>query len=159
MFNEKDLLVRLQNGETMDDIAKDLSAALNAANKEYEIQKEKQKREEEEMWHKKEEEVQKKIDLANIMDDFMDWAQIYGECPLIVKYLKHMSAEEMLEAIPVVEKAVKVREDMENWLASFKESAEKVSRPAIKATPAMKAIDKTTDTDDILESFMKIMGW
>ena len=43
MFNEKDLLVRLQNGETMDDIAKELTAALNAANKEYEIQKEKQK--------------------------------------------------------------------------------------------------------------------
>ena len=157
MFNEKDLLVRLQNGETMDDIAKELTAALNAANKEYEIQKEKQKREEEEMWRKKEEEVQKKIDLESIIDDFIDWAQIYGECPLIVKYLKHMSGEEMLEAIPVVEKAVKVREDMENWLASFKESAEKVSRPAIKATPAMKAIDKKAD--DILETFMKNMGW
>ena len=151
MFNEKDLLVRLQNGETMDDIAKDLSAALNAANKEYEIQKEKQKREEEEMWHKKEEEVQKKIDLANIMDDFMDWAQIYGECPLIVKYLKHMSAEEMLEAIPVVEKAVKVREDMENWLASFTVPAAKVARSS------KKDIDKKAD--DILETFMKSMGW
>ena len=151
MFNEKDLLVRLQNGETMDDIAKDLSAALNAANKEYEIQKEKQKREEEEMWHKKEEEVQKKIDLANIMDDFMDWAQIYGECPLIVKYLKHMSAEEMLEAIPVVEKAVKVREDMENWLASFTVPAAKVARSP------KKDVDKKAD--DILETFMKTMGW
>lgn len=158
MFNEKDLLVRLQNGETMDDIAKELTAALNAANKEYEIQKEKQKREEEEMWRKKEAEVQKKIDLESIMDDFIDWAQIYGECPVIVKYLKRMSAEEMLEALPVVEKAVKVREDMENWLASFKESAEKVAtRPAIKATPAMKAIDKKAD--DILETFMKSMGW
>ena len=151
MFNEKDLLARLQNGETMDDIAKELTAALNAANKEYEIQKEKQKREEEEMWRKKEEEVQKKIDLANIMDDFMDWAQIYGECPLIVKYLKQMSAEEMLEAIPVVEKAVKVREDMENWLASFTVPAAKVAKPAVKA------VDKTTD--DIIESFMKSMGW
>ena len=151
MFNEKDLLARLQNGETMDDIAKELTAALNAANKEYEIQKEKQKREEEEMWRKKEEEVQKKIDLANIMDDFMDWAQIYGECPLIVKYLKHMSAEEMLEAIPVVEKAVKVREDMENWLASFTVPAAKVARSS------KKDIDKKAD--DILETFMKTMGW
>ena len=151
MFNEKDLLVRLQNGETMDDIAKELTAALNAANKEYEIQKEKQKREEEEMWRKKEEEVQKKIDLANIMDDFMDWAQIYGECPVIVKYLKHMSAEEMLEAIPVVEKAVKVREDMENWLASFTVPAAKVARSS------KKDIDKKAD--DILETFMKSMGW
>ena len=155
MFDEKDLLARLQNGETMDDIAKELTAALNAANKEYEIQKEKQKREEEEMWRKKEEEVQKKIDLANIMDDFMDWAQIYGECPLIVKELKHMSAEEMLEAIPVVENAVKVRKDMEKWLASFKESAEKVARPAMKtaAKPAYKS------TNDILDSFLKSMGW
>ena len=151
MFNEKDLLARLQNGETMDDIAKELTAALNAANKEYEIQKEKQKREEEEMWRKKEEEVQKKIDLANIMDDFMDWAQIYGECPVIVKYLKHMSAEEMLEAIPVVEKAVKVREDMENWLASFTVPAAKVARSS------KKDIDKKAD--DILETFMKTMGW
>ena len=151
MFNEKDLLARLQNGETMDDIAKELTAALNAANKEYEIQKEKQKREEEEMWRKKEEEVQKKIDLANIMDDFMDWAQIYGECPVIVKYLKHMSAEEMLEAIPVVEKAVKVREDMEHWLASFTVPAAKVARSTKKDT------DKKAD--DILETFMKSMGW
>ena len=158
MFNEKDLLARLQNGETMDDIAKELTAALNAANKEYEIQKEKQKREEEEMWRKKEAEVQKKIDLESIIDDFIDWAQIYGECPLIVKYLKDMSAEEMLEALPVVEKAVKVREDMEKWVASFKESAEKVAaRPAIKATPAMKAVDKSAD--DLLESFLKSVGW
>ena len=158
MFNEKDLLARLQNGETMDDIAKELTAALNAANKEYEIQKEKQKREEEEMWRKKEAEVQKKIDLESIIDDFIDWAQIYGECPLIVKYLKDMSAEEMLEALPVVEKAVKVREDMEKWVASFKESAEKVAtRPVIKTTPAVKASDKSAD--DLLESFLKSVGW
>lgn len=151
MFDEKDLLARLQNGETMDDIAKELTAALNAANKEYEIQKEKQKREEEEMWRKKEQEVQKKIDLESIIDDFIDWAQIYGECPLIVKELKEMSAEEMLEAIPVVEKAVKVRKDMENWFATFK-------MPDVKVTkPATKAVDKTTD--DLLESFLKNMGW
>ena len=151
MFNEKDLLARLQNGETMDDIAKDLSAALNAANKEYEIQKEKQKREEEEMWRKKEEEVQKKIDLESIINDFVDWAQIYDECPLIVKYLKTMSGEEMLEAIPVVEKAVKVREDMDKWLASFTVPAAKVARST------KKDIDKKAG--DILETFMKTMGW
>ena len=151
MFNEKDLLARLQNGETMDDIAKELTAALNAANKEYEIQKEKQKREEEEMWRKKEEEVQKKIDLESIIDDFVDWAHIYGECPLIVKYLKSMSAEEMLEAIPVVEKAVKVRKDMDNWLASITVPAAKVARST------KKDIDKKAD--DILETFMKTMGW
>ena len=151
MFNEKDLLTRLQNGETMDDIAKELNAALNAANKEYEIQKEKQKREEEEMWRKKEEEVQKKIDLESIIDDFIDWAQIYDECPRIVKYLKDMSAEEMLEAIPVVENAVKVREDMEKWLASFTVPAAKVAR-STKKYP-------NTKVDDILDSFMKSMGW
>lgn len=159
MFDEKDLLARLQNGETMDDIAKDLSAALNAANKEYEIQKEKQKKEEEEMWRKKEQEVQKKIDLESIIDDFIDWAQIYDECPLIVKELKTMSGEEMLEAIPVVEKAVKVRKDMEQWLATSP-VAKLTAKPAAKTTKiAAKPIDKTTDTDDILESFMKIMGW
>ena len=151
MFDEKDLLARLQNGETMDDIAKELTAALNAANKEYEIQKEKQKREEEEMWRKKEQEVQKKIDLENIIDDFIDWAQIYDECPLIVKELKTMSGEEMLEAIPVVEKAVKVRKDMENWFATFK-------MPDVKATkPAAKAANKSAD--DIVETFLKNMGW
>ena len=163
MFDEKDLLARLQNGETMDDIAKELTAALNAANKEYEIQKEKQKREEEEMWRKKEAEVQKKIDLESIIDDFVDWAQIYGECPLIVKYLKDMSAEEMLEALPVVEKAVKVREDMERWLAEdlkshlaiFKAPAEKELKPAMKT--AAKPADKSAD--DILEAFLKSVNW
>lgn len=152
MFNEKDLLARLQNGETMDDIAKELTAALNAANKEYEIQKEKQKKEEEEMWRKKEQEIQKKIDLENVMDDFIDWAQIYCECPVIVKYLKRMSAEEMLEAIPVVEKAVKMREDMENWLASLKVPAEKVAKPAVKKT-----VDESAD--DLLGEFLKSVGW
>lgn len=147
MFDEKDLLARLQNGETMDDIAKELTAALNAANKEYEIQKEKQKKEEEEMWRKKEQEVQKKIDLESIIDDFIDWAQIYDECPLAVKHLKTMSAEDMLEIIPIVEKAVKAREDMEKWLVSFKAPAAKVATPAVKTT------------DDLLGEFLKNMGW
>ena len=86
-----------------------------------------------------------------IIDDFIDWAQIYDECPLIVKELKERSGEEMLEAIPVVEKAVKVRKDMENWFATFKMPDVKVTKPAAK--PANKT------TDDLLESFLKNMGW
>ena len=145
MIESKDILAMLESGVSLDNIADEFTKKLNEAKSEYE----KKKAELEEMRLKREQEVQKKIDLESIMDDFIDWAQIYGECPLIVKYLKAMTAEEMLEAIPMVEEAVKVRENMETLLASFNK--------APVAKPAVKAIDKTAD--DILKTFVQTMGW
>ena len=42
MFDENEILVRLQNGESVDDIKNDFTEAINNANKEYWIQKEKE---------------------------------------------------------------------------------------------------------------------
>lgn len=149
MIESKDILAMLESGVSLDSIADEFTKKLNEAKSEYE----KKKAELEEMRLKKEQEVQKKIDLESIMDDFIDWAQIYDECPLTVKYLKTMTAEEMLEAIPMIEEAVKVRENMETLLASLNKV------PVVKTTakPAAKAIDKTAD--DILKTFVQTMGW
>ena len=44
MFNEKDILARLQNGEDAQKIADEMAAILNAANKTYTDQKEAEKK-------------------------------------------------------------------------------------------------------------------
>ena len=93
MFNEKDIFARLQNGENIETIANELTAALNEANKKYmEIQK-------------KEEEAKKNAakaaDLQAILNALYDWTvKYYAETE---GKFNRLSAEEVLEIVDEVE--------------------------------------------------------
>ena len=93
MFNEKDIFARLQNGENIETIANELTAALNEANKKYmEIQKQ-------------EEEAKrtaaKAADLQAILNALYDWTvKYYAETE---GKFNRLSAEEVLEIVDEVE--------------------------------------------------------
>ena len=129
MFNEKDILARLQNGEDAQKIADEMAAALNAANKAYADQKAEEA--------KKATELQKKADLQDILDQVTLWfAQYYG-------IEESLSADEVLELIDEVQGYVNALGDLGKLFAV---------KPKVKVV-------KTQNPDDTLNAFLNKMGW
>ena len=144
MFNEKDIIERLRNNEKIEDIANELTNALNAANAEYERQKAeeqaaKAKKElEEKMAYMKEKELQ------DILKFFNDWLINYYDLP------EGDPVElEAAEIIKVIDEAVNVLRtiqvlDLTNIFTpkEKKESEKKVATP-----------------EEVIENFLKNVGW
>lgn len=137
MFNEKDILARLQNGEDAQKIADEMAAMINKANKMYADQKAKEEeaRKAEEL--KKAAELQKKADLQDILDQITLWfAQYYG-------IEESLSADEVLELIDEVQGYVNALGDLGKLFAV---------KPKVKVV-------KTQNPDDTLNAFLNKMGW
>ena len=137
MFNEKDILARLQAGEDVQKIADEMAAIINAANKTYTDQKAKEEeaRKAEEL--KKATELQKKADLQDILDQVTLWfAQYYG-------IEESLSADEILTLIDEVQTYVNAFGDLGKMFA---------------VKPKVKVI-KTQKPDDTLNAFLNKMGW
>ncbi len=148
MFNEKDIIERLRNNEKIEDIANELTNALNAANAEYERQKEEEKAAkakkelEEKMAYMKEKELQ------DILELFNDWMANYYDLP--------KGAPEELEAaeiIKVIDEAVNVFRTIQvldlTDIFGVKEKKE----------PEKKLEKKPVNADEAIEKFLKSMGW
>ena len=132
MFNENEILARLQNGEDIQKIANEFADMLNQANKTYADQKAKEEeaRKAEEL--KKAKELQKTADLQDILDQFSLWfAQYYG----IEETLK---ADDIMVLIDEVQGAMKLLEGL---------------------TQPVKKVTKTQSPDDTLNAFLNKMGW
>lgn len=132
MFNENEILARLQNGEDIQKIANEFADMLNQANKTYADQKAKEEeaRKAEEL--KKAQELQKRADLQDILDQFTLWfAQYYG-------IEETLSADDIMVLIDEVQGAMKLLENL--------------------AQP-VKKVAKTSNPDDVLNTFLKSMGW
>lgn len=137
MFNEKDILARLQNGEDAQTIANEMADMINKANKMYadELAKaEEAKRAEEK---KKALQKQKKADLQDILDQFTLWfAQYYG-------------IEETLSADQVME-----------WADSIQDTLHLLGNlDKMIAKPKVKVAKKSNNPDETLDAFLKQMGW
>ena len=143
MFNEKDIIERLRNNEKIEDIANELTNALNAANAEYE----RQKKEEEAAKAKKELEEKraymKEKELQGILELFNDWMADYYDLP------KGDPVElEAAEIIKVIDEAVNVLRavqvlDLTNiFTPKEKEPEKKVATP-----------------EEVIEKFLKSTGW
>jgi hypothetical protein len=139
MFNEAEILARLQKGENIQKIADEMAASLNKVNKIYadEVAKaEEAKRAEEK---KKALELQKTADLQDILDQFAAWFQEYY----------NIDAGDELKADSVMEIIDGVQEYMEA-LKGLKMVIDK--KPAVKVT-------KKASADDTINQFLKNMGW
>ena len=77
MFTEKDILTRLQNGESVEAIANEVAELLNKANSTYEAEVEAQKAKEAELKAQKENEKAKIDDMQDIIDLIAVWANKY----------------------------------------------------------------------------------
>ena len=138
MFTEKDILARLQNGEDVQKIADEMAAIINAANKTYADQKAAEEA------AKKQNEVQKREDLQEILDLFMDWMNAhYG-----IGTKGDITADQVIELIESLQEYVEAIKDLEAIFGV--KNAPKVVKKSAK--PAANA-------DETINQFLKNMGW
>ena len=139
MFNEAEILTRLQNGEDIQKIADEMAASLNKVNKIYadELAKaEEAKRAEEQ---KQAIQKQKVADLQSILDEFAAWFQEYYG----IDAGDELKAESIMELI----------DEVQVWTDALKNlGAVSVKKPAVKVV-------KKASADDTINQFLKSMGW
>ena len=134
MFTEKDILARLQNGEDVQKIADEMTAIINAANKTDADQKAAEEA------AKKQNEIQKKEDLQEILDLFGDWLNAhYG-----IGTKGDITADQVIELIESLQEYIEAIKDLEAVFG--------VKKPA-------KKVVKTKSADETIDQFLKQMGW
>ena len=137
MFDEKTILARLQNGEDAQKIADEMAAALNQANKAYADQKAAEEA------AKKQNEVQKKEDLQEILDMFADWFKIYYG----IETKGELEADAVLELIDSIKEYVEALKGLETMFS-------------MKNTPKIiKSNTKPKSADEQISDFLNKMGW
>ena len=144
MFNEAEILARLQNGEDIQKIADEMAASLNKVNKVYTdsvAKAEEAKRAEEEK--KKALNLQKTADLQNILDQFAAWLQEYYN----INAGDELKADSLMELIDGVQEYVDALKGLEMAIGK---------KPAVKV---IKSNTKPANADDTINQFLKNMGW
>lgn len=136
MFDEKTILARLQNGEDAQKIADEMAAALNQANKAYADQKAAEEA------AKKQNEVQKKEDLQEILDMFADWFKTYYG----IEAKAELEADAVLELIDSLKEYIEALKSLES-VFGVKKSAVKVNKI------------KPKSADEQISDFLNKMGW
>lgn len=138
MFDEKTILARLQNGEDAQKIADEMAAMINAANKTYTDQKAAEEA------AKKQNEVQKKEDLQEILDMFADWFKTYYS----IETKGELEADAVLELIDSIKEYVEALKGLETMFG--------VKKPAAKV---IKSNTKPKSADEQISDFLNKMGW
>ena len=141
MFDEKVILTRLQNGESVEDIAKELTDVLNKANHKYEDSK----RAAEEAKQKRE--LAKKSELKVLAQMASKW---YNDYIATSEEEKAAFGEALQEA------------DIEEVIGLF-EGIHEIIVPLLSVIdpPVQKKKEKKVqkNTDDVINTFLKNMGW
>ena len=141
MFDEKTILARLQNGEDAQAIANEMAAAINAANRAYQEEK---RAEEAAKAAAAQAEVQKKEELQEIINLFMEWLEtFYG-----IKANEEVTADSVIELIDSLKEYVDALKSFESMLGAKK--------PAVKV---IKSNTKPANADETINQFLKQMGW
>lgn len=141
MFDEKVILTRLQNGESVEDIAKELTDVLNKANHKYEDTK----RAAEEAKRKRE--ASKRSELKALAQMAGKW---YNDYIATSEEEKVAFGEALQEA------------DIEEVIGLF-EGIHEIIVPLLSVIdpPVQKKKEKKVqkNTDDVINTFLKNMGW
>ena len=152
MFTEKDILTRLQNGESVEAIANEVAELLNKANSTYEAEVEAQKAKEAELKAQKENEKAKIDDMQDIIDLIAVWAnKYYG---VEAEVFDTISAEEIIGLIDECKAYLK---SLDNLVKSFDISNPFACQKA--KTPKKPAATMVIDADKKLADFISKMGW
>ena len=140
MFDEKVILTRLQNGESVEDIANEMANLINKVNKTYADQKAAEEA------AKAKAETQKKEDLQEILDMFTDWFNAYYDIEVDGK----LEADAVLELIDSIKEYIEALNDLESIFG--------IKKSAVKATKS-NAKSKFKSSDEKINDFLKQMGW
>ena len=148
MFDEKTILARLQNGEDAQAIANEMAAMINAANKAYTDQK---AAEEAAKAAAAKAEVQKKEDLQEILDLFVEWfGTHYGIDTEEIK--SELKADQVIELVDSLKEYMEAIKGLESML--------KVKKPAVPVgTKVIKSNTKPANADETINAFLNKMGW
>lgn len=154
MFNEKDILARLQAGEDVQTIANEMTDAINAANATYlaekKVEEEKKAAEEAAIAKAKEKKAHKTEGLTAIIQLLCEWlVENYsdeGEDPEAIKEaIAALNVEELVDSIDEFISCI-------NTLNKFTKQIDPTEKKVIKK--------KTTiDTDKVFNDLFKMMGW
>ena len=146
MFNEKDILARLQNGEDAQTIADEFAKLLNNANKTYtdEVKKAEAEAKAKQIQQDKEDE------LADILEELKDWMRRYysKHDKIILESFDGNSTKDVIATIDGIFELIDL------GFASLV----KIQNPVAKKTVA-KVDRKAKPADDIINDFLKSMGW
>ena len=140
MFDEKVSLTRLQNGESVEDIANEMANLINKVNKTYADQKAAEEA------AKAKAETQKKEDLQEILDMFTDWFNAYYD----IEVDGRLEADAVLELIDSIKEYIEALNDLESIFG--------IKKSAVKATKS-NAKSKFKSSDEKISDFLKQMGW
>ena len=140
MFDEKVILTRLQNGESVEDIANEMANLINKVNKTYADQKAAEE------VAKAKAETQKKEDLQKILDMFIDWFNAYYD----IEVDGRLEADDVLELIDSIKEYIEALNDLESIF--------NIKKSAVKATKS-NAKSKSKSSDEKINDFLKQMGW
>ena len=148
MFNKETVLARLQNGEDVTKIANEITNIINEANRTYLDQKAAEEAEKKAKAEAKAQAIakEKEEDLAEILNLFADWAEIYYKVSK-EDFMKSLNAHDIIELIDSLQKCIDIFDfsGLEDGKAKFK----------IKRKMPIEDIT----LDDALDSFLKRMGW
>lgn len=144
MFDKSEILARLQNGDSMDEIAKEMSDALNAASAEYEEAK---------LADAEATRVMdaKRVAVDMILDGLCDYLVAVGDEELLEE-LKDIDTDEVIEALDsIVEftKSIGALKGLEFPLAKTQKDCGK-GKPKV----SVKMVDPA-NADMIIKSFLK----
>ena len=141
MFDEKEILTRLQNGEDVQTIANEMANLINKVNKTYTDQKAAEEA------AKAKTEVQKVEKLQYILDRFIDWFGTYYNVD--IEFIKNeLDADSVIELIDSIKEYIEALKDLESMFD--------IKKPAVKAT---KSNTKSKSSDEKINDFLKKMGW
>ena len=143
MFNKADILARLQDGDTVDQIADELTSAINAAQAEYKELQEQEKIQQEADKEAARVKDAKRQAVFGIIDCLCDYAVAAGGYEDFLDELRSVDVDKIIEAIDSILSMVKLLGALENL--EFKRTA----------APAQIKRDAVFNADDILKDFLK----
>ena len=146
MFNEKDILARLQNGEDAQFIADEFAKLLNSANKTY---AEEQKKAEAEA-RAKQIQQEKEKELAIILEDLECWMRCYypKHDKIIAQSFDENSTKDVIASIDAI-----------FGLIDFDFATLFTAKSPVAKKTAENAGRVTKSADDVINDFLKSVGW
>ena len=150
MFDKSEILARLQNGDSMDEIAKEMSDALNAAHADYESAKQADAEATRVM-------NAKRVAVDGMLDCLCDYLVAAGEEELIEE-LKDIDTDEVVEALDSVVALTKSLEALKGLefplVPTVKSKCGKGDCGCDKPKVSVKVVD-SMDTDAIIKNWLK----
>lgn len=158
MFNKDDILARLQNGDSVDDIATEMANALNAAKTSYDEAEAKRIEEEKRIAEAEaklnQEKKEKRNCVIRIVEAFADYAELIGKQEIADKLdtMTYDDLDGIAEAIDAMFELTEMAEKLK--VLEYGSLFNPVGMKNLPK-PVQKAVDPTPD--DIISEFLKTL--